>query len=47
MKVRTILDLFYVIPTIFDLEVYFPLAMLLFYLFHYVVPTFPLFLLVF
>ena len=37
MEIRTVLDLFKVIPAIFDLEVYFSLAMFLFYLFHCVV----------
>ena len=32
MEMRTVLDLFQVIPAIFDLELYFSLAMLLFYL---------------
>ena len=32
MEIRTVLDLFSVIPAIFDLEVYFPSAMFLFYL---------------
>ena len=36
MEIRTVLDLFWVIPAIFDLEVYFALAMLLFYLFYYI-----------
>ena len=32
MEIRTILDLFQAIPAIFDLEIYLPLAMRLFYL---------------
>ena len=44
MEIKTVLDLFQVIPAIFNLEVNFPLAMLLFnLLFYYVVSIIVLF----